>query len=90
MNVYGEVRKYLTPGRKPTFELRVPAGMAVNDVLDYLKVPEDLPVAVVVNGIHRSRAYRLAEADVLSVFPMTAFAELVERTQAAGAGSEPA
>jgi molybdopterin converting factor small subunit len=73
VNLYSELRKYLPAGKKPTIGLRVPDGLAVRDVLDYLKVPRDTPVAVVVNGVHRDRAYALSDGDVLSVFSMAAF-----------------
>ena len=70
VNLYGEVSKYAS---KRSFALTVPSGMAVKDVLDHLKIPADLPLAVVVNGIHQDRDHRLADADVLSVFGMGAF-----------------
>ena len=72
VNLYGDVRKY---GKKPAFALRVPAGLAVGDVLDYLKLPPDVPLAIVVNGVHEDRRYRLSDADVLSLFSMSAFSE---------------
>lgn len=75
VNLYGGLRKYLARGKKPTFALRVPAGMAVDDVLEYLKIPADEPISVVVNGAHRDRAWQLSDEDVLSVFDMGAFAE---------------
>jgi molybdopterin converting factor small subunit len=49
--------------------------MAVRDVLDYLKVPSDVPLSVVVNGEHHDRAYTLSDGDVVSVFSMAAFGE---------------
>lgn len=73
VNLYGELRKHLAPGKKPPIGLRVPAGMAVRDVLAYLKVPADAPISVVVNGEHRDRSHTLSEGDVVSVFSMAAF-----------------
>ena len=75
VNLYGDLRKHLAPGKRPPIGLKVPAGLAVSDVLDYLSVPGDKPVAVVVNGEHHDRAYRLSDGDVVSVFSMAAFAE---------------
>lgn len=75
VNLYGDARKYLARGKKPTFTLKVPAGMAVNDVLNYLKIPDDTPLAIVVNGVHQERDHELSDDDVLSVFGMEAFAE---------------
>jgi hypothetical protein len=73
VNLYGDARKYLPQGKKPTFTLKVPAGMAASHVLDYLKIPADAPLAIVVNGVHQDRHCRLSDLDVLSVFGMEAF-----------------
>ena len=70
VNLYGELRKY---GSRPSLALRVPSGASVSDVLDFLKVPAEEPLAIVVNGLHMQRGHRLAEADVVSVFSMAAF-----------------
>ncbi len=55
--------------------LRVPAGLTVAAVLEYLKIPDDVSVAVVVNGEHRGRSHQLSDGDVLSIFSMAAFQE---------------
>lgn len=75
VHLYGELRKHLAPGKKPPMGLKVPAGMAVRDVLEYLKVPADAPLSVVVNGEHRDRTHMLSDGDVVSVFSMAAFGE---------------
>jgi len=71
-NLYGELRK---DDKKATFTLGLPAGTSVSDVLDFLKVPAEEPVAIVVNGLHMQRSHRLADADVLSMFSMGAFGQ---------------
>ena len=78
VSLYGELRRYLQPGRDSTFPLGVGPGMAVKDVLDHLGIPGDYPVAVVVNGVHRYRKWQLRENDVLSIFGMSAFGERQE------------
>jgi hypothetical protein len=75
VNLYGDLRKYLQPGKGSTFTLGVAPGMAVKDVLDHLGVPADFPVAIVVNGVHRYRQWQLADHDVLSLFSLGAFAQ---------------
>jgi hypothetical protein len=75
VNLYGELRKYVQPGKQPTFSVGVAPGMAVKDVLEHLGVPGDFPVAVVVNGVHRYRQWQLSDHDVLSLFSMSAFAQ---------------
>ncbi|MDE3076545.1 MAG: MoaD/ThiS family protein [Chloroflexota bacterium] len=73
VNLYGELRAYLPVGKPGAVRLRVPTRTTVRDLLNYLHVPADLPLAVVVNGAHRDKDYRVADADVLSVFSMAAF-----------------
>ena len=73
VNLYGELRKYRAPGKGSSVTLRVPNGLTVRDVLDYLKIPSEAPLSVVVNGEHGDREQHLAEGDVLSVFSMSAF-----------------
>ena len=75
INLYGEVKSYLPAGKKSSFSLRVPEGTAVRDILDYLKVPAQAPLAVVVNGAHHDSFYRVVDSDVLSIFSMAAFAD---------------
>ena len=73
VNLYGELRKYRASGKGASVSLRVPNGLMVRDVLDYLKIPAETPLSVVINGEHRGRDHRLTEGDVLSVFSMAAF-----------------
>lgn len=73
VNVYGEVRKRLPPGKKPVFALRAPSKTSVQQILDYLKLPADLPLAIVVNGDHSRRDRDLADGDVISLFSMATF-----------------
>lgn len=75
VSLYGELRKYLQPGKGSPFTLGVAPGMAVKDVLDHMGVPADFPVAVVVNGVHRYRQWQLRDGDVLSIFGMSAFGQ---------------
>ena len=73
MNLYGEARTCLAPGKKPVVALRVPTATTVQRVLDYLKLPPDMPLAIVVNGTHSGRDRDLADGDVISIFSMSAF-----------------
>ncbi|HUZ78268.1 MAG TPA: hypothetical protein VMV93_11880 [Chloroflexota bacterium] len=75
VNLYGELRSYVPAGRPGPFSLKVPTRTTVRDILNYLRVPNDVPLAVVINGSHEDRDFRVAEDDVLSVFSMAAFRE---------------
>lgn len=73
VNLYGDLRKYRAPGKGSTAALRVPNGLTVDAVLEFLKIPRNVPLAVVVNGEHQNRLHQLMDGDVLSVFSMSAF-----------------
>jgi molybdopterin converting factor small subunit len=75
VNLYGDLRQYRAAGKSTSMVLRVPAGLTVAAVLDYLKIPTDRAVSVVVNGEHRGREHQLADGDVISMFSMAAFEE---------------
>lgn len=42
---------------------------AVDQVLDMMKIPSDIKLIILVNGVHVGRDTVLAEGDVLAVFP---------------------
>jgi molybdopterin converting factor small subunit len=49
--------------------LEVPGATSVADVIGLLGIPTDLECLTVVNGHDASSAHRLADGDVLSLFP---------------------
>lgn len=49
--------------------LDVAEGKKVSDVLDELKIPEDLPKIVFLNGLHAKGDEVLKDGDRLTVFP---------------------
>jgi molybdopterin converting factor small subunit len=54
-------------GDSVTFDL--PDGASVADVVRSLAIPPDLECLTVVNGLDAALDHRLAEGDVLSMFP---------------------
>ena len=46
-----------------------PEGTTVDDVVQALRIPLDLPFMTVVNGHDAERGHVLADGDVLSMFP---------------------
>jgi len=44
----------------------------VQDILSKLKIPEEMPKIILVNGIHGKKDQVLKDGDVLSVFPPVA------------------
>ena len=48
------------------------AKTRVQDILGKLKIPEEMPKIILVNGVHGKRDQVLKEGDILSVFPPVA------------------
>lgn len=61
---------YLPPGaRGDSAILDVPVGATVDHVIRLLKIPPGLERLTVVNGCDASPEHKLADGDILSVFP---------------------
>lgn len=50
-------------------EMSVPAGSTIEEVVQLLKLPEDIPLLKIVNGVHTDPEEILTEGDVLALFP---------------------
>jgi molybdopterin converting factor small subunit len=48
---------------------RVPEGVTVGEVIAMVKIPEEIPLLRIVNGVHVPIDHRLKEDDVLALFP---------------------
>jgi sulfur carrier protein len=50
-------------------EKSVPENSNVESVVNSLKLPEDIPLLTIVNGVHTDPKEMLKEGDVLALFP---------------------
>ena len=73
VKLFANFREFLPPGTdKYTCWLELEEGITIGRVLEKLKIPDDLPMITLVNGLHRTFEDRLQPGDVLSVFPPVA------------------
>ncbi len=73
IRLFADFQEYLPPGSDPySCSLNLEEGATVGQVLEKLKIPESLPMIVLVNGLHRKSEDPLQNGDVLSVFPPVA------------------
>jgi len=49
--------------------MALPAGATIDDVVQALRIPPDLPFMTVVNGHDADRGHVLVEGDVVAMFP---------------------
>ncbi len=71
VKVFAGLRDH-APGGKSPFDLDLPDGSRVADVLGRLEIPPDKPKIVLVNGRHTDLERVLADGDELSLFPPVA------------------
>jgi molybdopterin converting factor small subunit len=44
----------------------------VQDILSRLKIPEEIPKIILINGVHGKKDQTFKEGDILSIFPPVA------------------
>jgi molybdopterin converting factor small subunit len=70
VQLFATLAGYLPAGAKgDSTILDVPPGTTVANLVESLGIPNDLECLTVVNGHDAAPAHRLAEGDVLSLFP---------------------
>jgi molybdopterin converting factor small subunit len=70
VQLFATLAAYLPPGTDgDSVSLHVPDGATVGNVVDLLRIPEDLDYLRVVNGHDSPAGQILKDGDVLSLFP---------------------
>jgi len=52
--------------------MEVDHSTRVQDILSRLKIPDEFPKIILINGVHGKREQMLKDGDVLSIFPPVA------------------
>ena len=73
VKLFATLRDYL-PKESSRFscKMKIDGQTQVKDILSSLKIPEEIPKILLVNGIHAKKEQILKEGDVLSIFPPVA------------------
>ena len=73
VKLFATLRDYLPKGSgRFSCKIEIDASTRIQDILSRLKIPEEIPKIILVNGVHRQTEQILKEGDVLSVFPPVA------------------
>jgi molybdopterin synthase sulfur carrier subunit len=73
VKLFATLRDYLPNGSDQfSCKLEVNSTDTVGDVLKKLKIPEEIPKIILVNGVHSNLDRVLKLGDILSVFPPVA------------------
>jgi molybdopterin synthase sulfur carrier subunit len=73
VKLFATLRDYLPKGSDQfSCKVEMDSTDTVRDVLEKLKIPEEMPKIILVNGVHSNLDRVLKFGDVLSVFPPVA------------------
>ena len=73
VRLFATFRDYLPAGGAGFAYKKVLNGQTtVQDVIDELKLPSEIPKIIIVNGRHSNPDYALKDGDILSIFPPVA------------------
>jgi sulfur carrier protein len=73
VKLFATLRDYLPKGSgRFSCKMEIKGQTRVEDILTNLKIPEDIPKIILINGVHAKVDQVLNEGDVLSIFPPVA------------------
>ena len=73
VKLFATLRDYLPKGSdRFSCNMEVEGSTRVQDILSRLKIPEEMPKIILINGIHGKKDQVLKDGDVLSIFPPVA------------------
>jgi len=73
VKLFATLRDYLPKGSgRFSCKMEIDGDMRIQDILSKLKIPEEIPKIILVNGIHGKKDQVLKEGDVVSIFPPVA------------------
>ncbi len=73
VKLFATLRDYLPEGSSRfSCKMKIDGHTRIEDVMSILKIPEEMPKIILVNGIHGKKDQILKDGDVLSVFPPVA------------------
>jgi len=73
VKLFATLRDYLPRGSSRfSCKIEVDDSTRVQDVLSRLKIPDEFPKIILINGVHGKKDQLLKEGDVLSIFPPVA------------------
>lgn len=68
VTLFAYLKKY-APGGETDFEVDLPPGAGLDDLMQMIEVPAEVDRVALVNGRHPKKDAGLAEGDVVTLFP---------------------
>jgi sulfur carrier protein len=73
VKLFATLRDYLPKGSSRfSYTMEIDGQTRIEDILSKLKIPDEMPKIILVNGIHGKKDQILKNGDVVSIFPPVA------------------
>jgi molybdopterin converting factor small subunit len=73
VKLFATLREYLPKGSSRfSCKMKVDDSTRIQDILSRLKLPEEIPKIILINGVHGKKEQILKDGDVVSIFPPVA------------------
>jgi molybdopterin converting factor small subunit len=73
VKLFATLRDYLPVGSgRFSCTMEIDGQTQIHDILSKLKIPDEIPMIILVNGIHGKKEQILKDGDVVSIFPPVA------------------
>ena len=73
VKLFATLRDYLPKGSgRFSCTMQIDGKTRIQDILSKLKIPDEIPKIILVNGIHGKKEQILKDGDVVSIFPPVA------------------
>jgi len=69
LKLFATLRKHIEENDTGTCELDLTESTSVQEVLDLMKIPNNIPKIILINGMQKRAEDALQDGDTLSVFP---------------------
>ena len=69
VHLFANLADYWPPGAREGARVELPAGATLHDLLRRLRIPDELPCLLLVNGHDVAPSARLSPGDVVAVLP---------------------
>jgi len=73
VKLFATLREYLPKGSSRfSCKMEIDGPIRIQDILSRLKLPEEIPKIILINGVHGKKEQILKDGDVVSIFPPVA------------------
>jgi molybdopterin converting factor small subunit len=73
VKLFATLRDYLPKGSSQfSYKMEVEGPCQIQDIISRLKIPEEMPKIILINGVHGKKDQILKDGDVISIFPPVA------------------